>query len=136
MSTRATISVIDENDHFDIYRHHDGYPEGPHGVVNDIGKAMYRAWPEPRFEAGDMAAAIVSVMKTKSGSIYLTRDATRHIDRDFHYEISQINRSIRIVIKDFSSNAPLPIQRFAGRVEDALRHYNGNDMRAGHSSIK
>ena len=49
MSTRATITVADEHYSFDIYQHHDGYPEGPHGLVRHIAMARQLAWTPPRF---------------------------------------------------------------------------------------
>ncbi len=85
MATRSTITVIDQDDAFHIYRHWDGYPSA---VVPDLKKSLPYAWPLPRFEAGDIAAAIVCGMKSKrGGNIYLTQDAANHWDREFHYDV-------------------------------------------------
>lgn len=87
MSTRATITVADENDSFDIYQHHDGYPDGPNGLVRHIAMARRLAWDLPRFEAADFAAAVIAVLKDRGGSTYLTKDAEAHGDRSYHYRI-------------------------------------------------
>ena len=100
MSTRATISVADDNDSFDIYQHHDGYPDGPHGLVRQIAMARRLAWNLPRFEAADFAAAIIAVLKDRGGSTYLTRDADTHGDRDFHYRVTPLreNMTTRVIL--------------------------------------
>lgn len=94
MSTRATLTVKDDRDQFHIYRHHDGYPSGPHRVVHDLGLARRLAWDLPRFEAADFAAAILAVMKEGPGSVYLTKVAENHSDRAFHYEIEPLQDQV------------------------------------------
>jgi len=94
MSTRATITVADDNDSFDIYQHHDGYAEGPHGLVRHIAMAGRLAWDLPRFEAADFAAAVVAVLKNRGGSTYLTADAEAHTDRAFHYRIEPLRDGV------------------------------------------
>jgi hypothetical protein len=94
MSTRATITVSDEHDSFDIYQHHDGYPDGPYGLVRHIAMAQRLAWSPPRFEASDFAAAIISVLKDRGGSTYLTKDAALHSDRAFCYHVEPIRDDV------------------------------------------
>jgi len=94
MSTRATITVADSHDSFDIYQHHDGYPDGPHGLVRHLNLAQRLAWDLPRFEAADFAAAVIAVLKDRGGSTYLTRDADEHGDRDYHYRIGPLREDI------------------------------------------
>lgn len=96
MSTRATISVLDSHEKFDIYKHHDGYPEW---VLPYIKEAIKFAWKLPRFEASDFAAALIRVMKTSGWSVYLTTDATRHADREYHYDIRFDGSSITVDIQ-------------------------------------
>ena len=90
MSTRATLTVKDAHDQFHIYRHHDGYPDGQHGVVHDINFAQNLAWELPRYEAEEFAAAVVAVMKQGPGSVYLTDDPDAHLDREYHYQIEPL----------------------------------------------
>jgi hypothetical protein len=64
MSTRSNIIVQDEYKRIQVYRHYDGYPEG---VIPELIKALEFAWPLPRFEADDFAAAIVRAWKDEGG---------------------------------------------------------------------
>lgn len=88
MSTRSTISVEDEHDKFTIYRHCDGYPDGPHGVPSELRKVLTHTWELPRFEADDFAAAIVRAWKDGGGNIRLTTGHDRHADTEFQYFVS------------------------------------------------
>lgn len=128
MSTRATITVADQHDSFDLYQHHDGYPDGPHGLVRHIAMARRLAWDLPRFEAGDFAAAIIAVLKDRGGSTYLTKDADAHSDRSFHYRIEPIR-------EDTADRVQLTISRpswergrgdvevFAGSIQNAVAKF-------------
>ena len=92
MSTRCTITVRDERggrDAYSLYRHSDGYPDTQHGVVATLSNALPLAWPMPRFEADDFAAAIVAAWKYAGGNIRLTAGRDAHGDTEFHYEIYQ-----------------------------------------------
>ena len=95
MSTRATVSVTDEHGKFHIYQHHDGYPDGPFGIVRRLSDARRRAWDLPRFEAADFAAAVVATLKDCGGSTYLTQNAADHGDREFSYHVNPIREGTR-----------------------------------------
>ena len=112
MSTRATITVADSRDSFDIYQHHDGYPEGPFGLVRQLGMAQRLAWDLPRFEAADFAAAIIAVLKDRGGSTYLTADAEAHTDRAFHYRVEPLRDGV-------STQVQLTIAKTTWRVDQA-----------------
>ncbi len=72
MSTRSNIITEDNNNRIQLYRHHDGYPHGPEGVLATLERAVSYAWPLPRFEADDFAAALVSAWKNEGGGgIYI-----------------------------------------------------------------
>src|SRR6266436_8888976 len=64
MSTRSNIIVEDQYGRVQVYRHYDGYPEG---VIPELIKSLEFAWPLPRFEADDFAAAIVRAWKDEGG---------------------------------------------------------------------
>jgi hypothetical protein len=129
MSTRATITVADKHDSFDIYQHHDGYPDGPHGLVRHIAMARRLAWDLPRFEAADFAAAIIAVLKDRGGSTYLTKSADAHGDRDYHYRIEPLR-------EDFYTRVMLTISRpnwekgkpdtevFSGEIQTAVQQFD------------
>ncbi|MBV1864918.1 MAG: hypothetical protein KUG74_10835 [Rhodobacteraceae bacterium] len=129
MSTRSTITVADKHDSFDIYQHHDGYPDGPHGLVRHIAMARRLAWDLPRFEAADFAAAILAVLKDRGGSTYLTKDADLHGDRDYHYQIAPLR-------ENFHTRVMLTISRpswekgkpdtevFSGEIQKAVQQFD------------
>ena len=64
MSTRACYRFIDPDttdpEVVTVYKHSDGYPDG---AVCWITKALEHAWPLPRFEADEFAAAFVAANK-------------------------------------------------------------------------
>ncbi len=99
MSTRATITVADERDSFHLYQHHDGYADGPHGLVRRIAMAQRLAWDLPRFEAPDFAAAIIAVLKDRGGSTYLAHDAEAHADRAYHYRIEPLRKGVSTYVQ-------------------------------------
>lgn len=129
MSTRATITVADQHDSFDLYQHHDGYPDGPHGLVRHIGMARRLAWDLPRFEAADFAAAIIAVIKDRGGSTYLTKDADAHGDRSFHYRVEPVHEnsatSVQLTISRPSvERGKSDVEIFAGSIQDAVAKFN------------
>lgn len=126
MSTRATLTVSDQDDRFDIYRHHDGYPNGPHGVIHDLKAATDKAWQSPRFEAGDFAAATVAQMKKSPGSVYLTEEAARHSDRAFHYEVSFAENALRVVVHEYASRVRDVVPKFEGTIDEAVARYKSD----------
>lgn len=86
MSTRATYEFVDEMDSFTVYKHYDGYPRcGLAAIAN----AQSMAWPLPRFEASDFAAAFVAANKTRGGDVYLTTGKDAHGDTEFHYQVRE-----------------------------------------------
>ena len=60
MSTRATITVFDDNDYFHLYKHYDGYPEAIKPLIENAKKL---AWDLPRFEAGEFMTSLIKSMK-------------------------------------------------------------------------
>ena len=72
MGTRSNLIIADEFNRLQLYRHWDGYPDGKAGVLANLEKALPYAWPLPRFEAVDFAAAIVRAWKEEGGgNIYV-----------------------------------------------------------------
>lgn len=57
MSTRAVYIFHDRDTEIAVYKHHDGYPSG---ACEAIRNALPHAWPLPRFEADEFAAAFVA----------------------------------------------------------------------------
>ncbi len=134
MSTRATLTIEDDHDTFHIYRHHDGYPNTPDGVINHINKAQSLAWELPRFEAADFAAAVLAVMKSRPGSVYMTKNADQHSDRAFHYVLSHTRNQIwvQVLAKMYESDwraRPLERRVFSGPLAKAVAKYCPPDER-------
>ncbi len=129
MSTRATITVADEHNSFDLYQHHDGYPDGPHGLVRHLAIARHLAWDLPRFEAADFAAAVIAVLKDRGGSTYLTKDADAHGDRSFHYRVEPFreNYATRVMLtisRPSWGSGKQDVTVFAGEIQEAVSKFN------------
>jgi hypothetical protein len=53
---------------YHVYKHHDGYPTG---AAEALANALTLAWPLPRYEADEFAAAFVAANKDTRGEIRL-----------------------------------------------------------------
>lgn len=107
MSTRANIVVKDQYKSIQIYKHGDGFPKSKYGVIAGLPAALEFAWPLPRMEASDMAAAIVRVMKERGGGIYIdgTTDGTKtlHGDIEYLYFITPDERAGKWAVEVFTT---------------------------------
>ena len=72
MSTRGIFQFTSGNESYCVYKHHDCYPEGPHGGFAAIAAAAALAWQLPRFEPDEFAAAFVAANKDRPGGLRLT----------------------------------------------------------------
>ena len=54
----------DEDCYYGVYKHYDGYPQGAAAHIED---AKAYAWPLPRWEADEFAAAFVAANKNPKG---------------------------------------------------------------------
>ncbi len=106
MSTRAVFTFIEDGrsgDAFHIYKHCDGYPSH---AAKCIRAAVPLAWPLPRFEACEFAAAFVAANKEAGGgNIYLTTSWEDHGDLEYRYEISLDHLSQRLHVKVYRISA-------------------------------
>jgi len=113
MSTRCNIIIKDEYNSIQLYRHCDGYPESEHGVIATLPQALKFAWPLPRMEASDMAAAVIAAWKQQGGgNIYVDGEAhlpdSLHGDIDYYYVISPQAAAGRWLVECFESRAKMP----------------------------
>src|SRR5579875_1756151 len=70
MGTRAVYTFIhDADERYSVYKHWDGCPRWG---CRFIANGLKLAWPLPRFEANEFAAAFVAANKKQAGDIYLT----------------------------------------------------------------
>lgn len=74
MSTRALFTFKDETAAFNVYKHYDGNPSGAARVIRHA--IDYFAWPLPRFEADEFAAAFVAAGKACCFADYLDTHKT------------------------------------------------------------
>jgi hypothetical protein len=84
MGTRAVYTFIDAEERHSVYQHWDGYPIW---ACRFIENALHLAWPLPRFEADEFAAAFVAANKQQAGNIRLTAGPDNYGDLLFAYEI-------------------------------------------------
>jgi len=107
MSTRANIIVDDGVSRIQLYHHHDGYPGGEYGVLANLPVVLKFAWPLPRFEAKDFAAAIVRAWKpTRGGGIYIDGSCVLWEkiagDAEWVYEIRRKRKGRELVVYVYS----------------------------------
>ena len=104
MSTRCTLTIRDADNAFSIYRHSDGYPDTEHGVLEGLRAAFPLAWPLPRFEADEFAAAIVAAWKTGPGNIRFCEGRDAIEDTAFHYDVSMVKAGHALYVKVWERN--------------------------------
>lgn len=105
MSTRAVITVKDDDDVFHIYTHSDGYPSYTAERLTNATAFMFL----DRFEAGDFAAAVIAgnakdkrYIKGKEclsqgGTLHLTTDYAAHGDLEYRYEVTGKQGKLKVV---------------------------------------
>ena len=124
MSTRALITVKSRGETFHIYRHCDGYPQGESGVIRDLKASCKLAWPLPRFEASDFAAAIVATMKTREGQIYLSKSLD--CGQAYTYVLTQ-GKGLQIMLAIYEGTAKSGVMIYQGTLPECLLDAAGTD---------
>jgi hypothetical protein len=122
MGTRAVYTFIhDADERYSVYKHWDGYPSWG---CQFIAKALPLAWPLPRFEADEFAAAFVAANKKEAGDIRLTGGPALYRDLAYTYEIRCQDGQLHLRIFKVRYHGPgccwadyQPL--FAGSLEDA-----------------
>lgn len=104
MSTRCVVTFKDSKQdggaEHSVYKHTDGYPDGEHGIKALINLAQMHAWPLPRFEADEYAAAFVKVAKEGAGDVRLSSGPAHHGDLAYSYVVTQgKDRKLHIKVK-------------------------------------
>ena len=123
MGTRAVYTFIDEDDRYSLFKHWDGYPRWG---CQFIAKALPLAWPLPRFEADEFAAAFVAANKKEAGDVRLTCGPAVHGDLSYTYEIRCQDGQLEVRIFKVRYHGPgycwaeyQPL--FKGSLQDALQ---------------
>ncbi len=67
-------------------------------------------------------------MKKCPGSVYLTKEAARHSDRSFHYEVSFAENALNVIVivHDYSARVRDVVPKFEGSLEEAVVHYKAD----------
>jgi hypothetical protein len=121
MGTRAVYTFIDEDSRHSVFKHWDGYPKW---ACKFIANALDLAWPLPRFEADEFAAAFVAANKKEAGNVRLTSGPGAHGDLEYAYEVRCPDGRIGVSIYQVGYVGP-GLRRiklrplFAGTLEDA-----------------
>ena len=87
MGTRCVVTFKDEHQSFSVYQHWDGNPAV---ILEELGTTLKsgKAWPLPRFEASEFAAAFIAANKDGSGNVYLTSGPKAHSDLSYEYVVT------------------------------------------------
>jgi len=119
MSTRACYRFIDPEtaEVVTVYKHSDGYPEG---AVCWITKAVDFAWPLPRFEADEFAAAFIAANKSSART-----KRWEHLERAERETDPERKAALLKVVEEWG-----PGGRYAGMTGGDLRVVNKPDLDA------
>lgn len=108
MSTRGLYTFIDNDGQYHVYVHSDKYPDGEHGGVNKIKKALKKAWQLPRFEADEFATAFIASTKDGPGGVRLTLgeswEQAAPGDIEYHYTVSEQGGQLVVQVDAVSEN--------------------------------
>ena len=115
MGTRAVYTFIDQDQCHSVYVHWDGYPRW---ACRFIAKALSLAWPLPRFEADEFAAAFVAANKQQPGNVRLTSGPDAHADLAYTYAVSCRDGQLHVCITAVGYAGPNRLL-FEGTLEDA-----------------
>jgi len=86
MSTRCCFKFSDDSCEVSVYKHYDGHPINAYQCIL---KAIPYAWPLPRYEAYDFAAAFIAANKMiGGGDIYVSSGV--HCDLDYWYRVGVV----------------------------------------------
>lgn len=139
MSTHAVVTFEsnDGTDKYHVYTHHDGYA---HGTADKLADALNFAWPLPRYEPADFAAAFVAGSKPlKGGSVYLTTGKDAHGAIDYWYRVTQATNGQLIVeayqvvwskLTGHSYGSQSYVRFFYGRMKDFVATYGSQHAKS------
>jgi hypothetical protein len=92
MSTNAIITFSDEEYSYSIYQQYDGDPKE---VAKSLTAALEFAWPLPRFEPEEFAAAYIRANKVRAGGLYLTHKG-EYEETPYAYRVTLEDEQIRV----------------------------------------
>lgn len=148
MSTRGCYRFTDGRETFTVYKHSDNYPDGKHGGIEAIAAAQGFAWPLPRFEADEFAAAFVAAHKFDmrwhygpqgaGGAVRLLNTPDGHTlehmpsDIEYLYDVSLRNEELWVRVSEIVrpkgwSSGEIEAQTIAeGTLAEMRQHFKEN----------
>lgn len=100
MSTRALVTFIDDSTICNVYKHYDGYPSY---MAEVLAAAHKLAWPLPRFEADEFAAAFCAAAKSGPGGVRVMPSdtvqevVTKHCSNiEYRYELFSTDDKLHV----------------------------------------
>ena len=119
MSTRAIYRFYDDHNHHAVYKHYDGYPSA---AAEFLFKALTFAWPLPRYEADDMAAAFVAANKHSGGGDVRLLNMSQSGDKfdmgqEYEYEIFPAKNG-QLIVRAWYGDYQEGEVYFYGRLKD------------------
>jgi hypothetical protein len=103
MGTRAVYTFIDQDERHSVFKHWDGYPCW---ACRFIANALPLAWPLPRFEADEFAAAFVAANKNEAGNVRLTSGPDAYGNLEYAYEVRCQGERLHLCILKVSYAGP------------------------------
>jgi hypothetical protein len=104
MSTRAVYTFKGFGETYHVYKHHDGYPTG---AAEFLSKAVEAAWPAPRYEPDEFAAAFVAANRTSPGGVRLTASRMQAKDVEYGYTVYPLDNKTRAKFPQLKAGALL-----------------------------
>ena len=127
MGTRAVYVFKEESRSFCVYKHWDNYPEGAAGFLTNT---IDNAWPLPRYEADEFAAAFIAANKRGGGDCRYTDKPESHADIEYVYEVLQAKNG-QLIVHAYSVNfwgdEPKYEELFYGRMKDFVAKFGHID---------
>jgi hypothetical protein len=125
MGTRALTTVLDKDGEplVTLYHHFDGYPSGVGKEIFDaVGRIKLADGLGPDRKAlgewangmGDVAAQLISLLKTHPGDLYLVPPNTMDIGEEYTYTLSCKEKELLLAVFDDTARQEL----FAGPIKD------------------
>lgn len=108
MGTRALIQFKDkQHSFFNVYQHWDGYPSGIKvALVRTLESGL--AWPLPRFEADEFAAAFIAANKDAPGNYRLV-ECPLSVEVQEYYRVTYDGDTLKVSHND---SEPQPLETF------------------------
>jgi len=107
MSTRSNIKLIDNTGEILLYKHHDGYPESQHGIIEFLKPYLAKSMKSAEW----MAEMLIKETECKASSAL-------HGDIEYYYEVMIETHQIKVYESSWDADGDT----------EFLRTYDAIDM--------